>query len=194
MDRILEDEHDDRRARELIAWIEATAGASCSRCSNALCAHELLLASALGHKRAPICGTCAARELGTPDVRELGEHLLGHFRHRACYGAAWSHAIDREPDCPLSSLGRGGQPMTSAVRHELPSTLAHETWDAGDLGCGDLVLELRLRMRALRTGEVLELFARDPGAGADLPAWCGMTGHEMLDARPPRFLIRRRRD
>ncbi|MBK7875403.1 MAG: sulfurtransferase TusA family protein [Planctomycetes bacterium] len=71
---------------------------------------------------------------------------------------------------------------------------AHETWDAGDLGCGELVLELRVRMRALKAGEVLELVARDPGASEDLPAWCRMTGHELLHARAPRFLLRRRRD
>ncbi|MCC7012335.1 MAG: sulfurtransferase TusA family protein [Planctomycetes bacterium] len=76
------------------------------------------------------------------------------------------------------------------MRAELP----HETWDAGELGCGELVLDLRLRMRALGAGEILELIARDPGAPEDLPAWCRMTGHELVDARPPRFLLRRRSD
>jgi tRNA 2-thiouridine synthesizing protein A len=57
-------------------------------------------------------------------------------------------------------------------------------WDAGDLGCGELVLELRLRMRRLASGEVLRLTARDPGAPADLPAWCGLTGHRLLHTDP----------
>jgi tRNA 2-thiouridine synthesizing protein A len=41
------------------------------------------------------------------------------------------------------------------------------------------VLELRRRVRAA-PGLVFKLIARDPGAPADLPAWCGMTGHQLL--------------
>ena len=43
-------------------------------------------------------------------------------------------------------------------------------WDAGDLGCGDLVLELRARLEAMRPGQLLRLTAHDPGARADIPA------------------------
>ena len=57
---------------------------------------------------------------------------------------------------------------------------AHATWDAGDLGCGELVLELRTRLGGLRPGEVFRLIARDPGAPQDLPAWCRMTGHTLV--------------
>lgn len=57
-------------------------------------------------------------------------------------------------------------------------------WDAGDLGCGDLILELRLRMRRLDSGQVLRLTARDPGAPADIPAWCRMTGNPLLQTDP----------
>ncbi|MBL8842868.1 MAG: sulfurtransferase TusA family protein [Planctomycetes bacterium] len=71
---------------------------------------------------------------------------------------------------------------------------AAHCYDAGDLGCGDLVLELRLRLRELAPGSLLEVIARDPGAPADLPAWCGLTGHTLLEAAPPRYLIRRRPD
>jgi tRNA 2-thiouridine synthesizing protein A len=53
-------------------------------------------------------------------------------------------------------------------------------WNAGDLSCGDLVLELRRRVRAA-PGQVFKVIARDPGAPADLPAWCSMTGHQLLD-------------
>lgn len=65
----------------------------------------------------------------------------------------------------------------------MPDTFpAHDIeWDAGDLACGDLVLELRRRVRAA-PGQVFKLIARDPGAPADLPAWCGMTGHQLLAA------------
>lgn len=65
-------------------------------------------------------------------------------------------------------------------------------WDAGDLGCGDLVLELMNRTKAMAPGQVLRLVALDPGAPADIPAWCRMTGHALLSAQPPVYLIRRK--
>lgn len=43
-------------------------------------------------------------------------------------------------------------------------------WDAGAMGCGELILELRTRMRALRPGQVLRLIAHDPGAIEDMSA------------------------
>lgn len=58
-----------------------------------------------------------------------------------------------------------------------------QEWDAGDLGCGDLVLALRGRLRDM-PGQVLKLVARDPGAVADIPAYCRMTGHQLLHDDP----------
>ena len=66
-----------------------------------------------------------------------------------------------------------------------------ERWDAGDMGCGELVMALRLRLRGM-PGRVLELTASDAGAPADLPAWCRMTGHELLRTEPPRYWIKAR--
>lgn len=56
-------------------------------------------------------------------------------------------------------------------------------WDAGHLGCGDLVLALRQRVRA-DPGKVFKVTALDAGAPADIPAWCGMTGHVLLAHDP----------
>ena len=61
-----------------------------------------------------------------------------------------------------------------------------EQWDAGDLGCGELVIHLRTRLLAM-PGKVLKLVARDPGAPADIPAYCRMTGHQLLRAEPATF-------
>jgi tRNA 2-thiouridine synthesizing protein A len=72
-----------------------------------------------------------------------------------------------------------------------PSTVDLE-WDAGDLGCGELVLELRTRLGAMSPGQVLRLIARDPGAPQDMPAWCRMTGHTLVSHRHPVYLIRRK--
>ena len=52
-------------------------------------------------------------------------------------------------------------------------------WNAGEMSCGDLVLELRRRVREA-PGRVIKVIALDAGAPADLPAWCRMTGHALL--------------
>ncbi|MHB2021285.1 MAG: sulfurtransferase TusA family protein [Candidatus Xenobia bacterium] len=65
-------------------------------------------------------------------------------------------------------------------------------WDAGAMGCGELVLELRMRLRDMAPGQVMKLIALDPGAPVDLPAWCGMTGHTLVSAEHPVYRIRRK--
>ena len=69
---------------------------------------------------------------------------------------------------------------------------ADAVWDAGDLGCGELVLHLYRRMQEMRPGAVLRLVALDSGAPADLPAWCRLTGHILLAADHPVYVIRRK--
>lgn len=72
---------------------------------------------------------------------------------------------------------------------DLPSR-ADIDWDAGDLGCGELLLELKIRLKRARPGSTARIVARDPGAPADLPAWCGLTGHRLVFADPPIYWIR----
>ncbi len=67
-----------------------------------------------------------------------------------------------------------------------------QSWDAGGLGCGELVVDLFLRLRAMAPGQTFLLTATDPGARHDIPAWCRLTGHRLLVDAPPRFLIRRK--
>ena len=73
-----------------------------------------------------------------------------------------------------------------------PVPEADVEWNAGDLGCGDLVLELMMRMKTMAPGQLLKLVALDPGAPADIPAWCRMTGHTLVSTTPPVYLIRRK--
>ena len=73
-----------------------------------------------------------------------------------------------------------------------PAVAIDAEWNAGDLGCGELVLELWGRMQGLAPGGVLRLIARDPGAPADIPAWCRLTGHVLVSDVPPVYLIRRK--
>ena len=71
-----------------------------------------------------------------------------------------------------------------------PSFQADDVWDAGDMGCGELIFLLAQRTRSLGPGRVLDLIATDLGAPHDIPAWCRMTGNDLLVARPPHYLIR----
>jgi len=53
--------------------------------------------------------------------------------------------------------------------------------DGGDQGCGGGLLMLMLQaMKRLEPGAVLEVRSTDLGVREDLPAWCRMTGNELL--------------
>jgi tRNA 2-thiouridine synthesizing protein A len=83
--------------------------------------------------------------------------------------------------------------VTDARGRPVPSSLRVDAeWDAGDLACGDLILQLRGRMDSMHPGQVLRLVAQDFGAPEDLPAWCRLTGHALLAAEHPIYLIRRK--
>ena len=59
-----------------------------------------------------------------------------------------------------------------------------EDWDAGELGCGELVMNLRFLLKAMRPGQVIRVRATDTGAVEDLPAWCRMTKDTLLHHDP----------
>ena len=67
-----------------------------------------------------------------------------------------------------------------------------ETWDAGDLGCGELIAALLKRVKNLKPRQTLEVIARDSGAAEDIPAWCRVTGHILRQAEPPNYIIERK--
>jgi len=68
----------------------------------------------------------------------------------------------------------------------------HALWDASDMGCGELLILLSGRLNSLQPGQTLKLIARDPGAVEDIPSWCRLTGHHLLQANHPEYFIQRR--
>jgi tRNA 2-thiouridine synthesizing protein A len=68
----------------------------------------------------------------------------------------------------------------------------HALWDAGDMGCGELIMLLSDRLKALRPGQTLKLVARDSGAVEDIPSWCRLTGNTLIEANHPEYFIRRK--
>ena len=64
-------------------------------------------------------------------------------------------------------------------------------YDAGDKGCGEGPLdEIATLIRELAPGQTLEVRATDPTVVVDLPAWCRLTGHTLIDQQGDRYLIR----
>ena len=70
----------------------------------------------------------------------------------------------------------------------MPGADAH--YDGGETGCGELLLDLLLFSRRQPPGAVVSVLARDPGAPLEIPAWCRLTGHDLLSADHPHYLLR----
>lgn len=69
--------------------------------------------------------------------------------------------------------------------------LEDESWDAGAMGCGELLIALRKRLAAM-PGRTLKVTATDPGAVEDIPAWCRITGHALQRMEGSSYWIRAR--
>ena len=55
--------------------------------------------------------------------------------------------------------------------------------DARHMLCPLPIIKTQDRVAELSTGDVLEVTCTDPGALNDLPAWCKINGHEVLETR-----------
>jgi 5-methyltetrahydropteroyltriglutamate--homocysteine methyltransferase len=74
------------------------------------------------------------------------------------------------------------------------SASPHAVLDGGDLDCGSgLLLLIRKQIDPLDPGQVLEIRSTEQSVEEDLPAWCRMTGNDLLNAtkegRQLRFLV-----
>lgn len=47
--------------------------------------------------------------------------------------------------------------------------------------CPMPVIRTQDRVEQLQAGDVLTVFCTDPGAIHDIPAWCRVNGHEIID-------------
>ena len=43
------------------------------------------------------------------------------------------------------------------------------------------VIRVQEKVAKLAPGDVVEVWATDPGTRSDIPAWCRINGHRMLD-------------
>jgi tRNA 2-thiouridine synthesizing protein A len=84
-------------------------------------------------------------------------------------------------------------PQPLSTQHSALST-DESLYDAGPTGCGELLMNLRIRLKDMQPGSVLAVKAYDSGVREDLPAWCRLTGHRLLSATHPDYRIERRKD
>ncbi len=84
--------------------------------------------------------------------------------------------------------------MSNRTRMQTPNSLSAPQvyWDAGEMGCGELILQLKVRFQNLGPSEVFQLRADDGGAIEDIPAWCGMTGNTLLHQQHPNYWIQKK--
>ena len=61
--------------------------------------------------------------------------------------------------------------------------MSHFVLDARQLLCPLPVIRAQNRVAQLSPGDTLEVRATDPGALHDIPAWCRVHGHEVLETR-----------
>ena len=75
-------------------------------------------------------------------------------------------------------MGDSGKDQGPAFRHPFEPAVR---FDGGDLDCGSgLLLQIRRRIDPLDRGQLLEIRSTEPSVAEDLPAWCRMTGNELV--------------
>ena len=55
--------------------------------------------------------------------------------------------------------------------------------DARNLLCPMPVIRTQDRVKALNIGDILEVRCTDPGALNDIPAWCRIHGHRVVEVK-----------
>ncbi len=200
------DTSDDESLARLEQHVAALRDGRCIDCRRVLCGHESLFNVAMGLMTKPRCVSCMAAGLAMSPVG-LRDHLWAHFQRRDCYGEVWRRVNEREgfprlglPACLWPDSGGknadavdGRETDADAAPIRAPDGIVvAEYWDAGQIACGDLVLAIRLRMDKLASRATLKLVAQDSGAKEDLPAWCRLTGHQLLAQSHPEYWIQRK--
>ena len=65
-----------------------------------------------------------------------------------------------------------------------------KTLDCIWLFCPMPIVKTKEEIEKLKSGDLLEILADDPGFEKDLPAWCRMTGNELLEIKKEGNLLK----
>lgn len=58
-----------------------------------------------------------------------------------------------------------------------------KTLDCTGLFCPVPIIQTKQEIEKMKSGEILEILADDPGFEKDLPAWCKLTGEEFIEIK-----------
>lgn len=61
--------------------------------------------------------------------------------------------------------------------------MTQQSLDARRLLCPLPVIRVQERVKTLSAGDVLEVVCTDPGVLSDIPAWCRINGHQVLETQ-----------
>lgn len=59
--------------------------------------------------------------------------------------------------------------------------MSDHSLDARRMLCPMPVIKTQDRVESLSKGDILNVTCTDPGAANDIPAWCRINGHKLLD-------------
>jgi TusA-related sulfurtransferase len=98
------------------------------------------------------------------------------------------HIID------MALLCSGFWPDSEPTMQTAPALFnADGFYDAGAKGCADGPLDdIAGLMRRMNPGQTLEVHASALSVAEDVPAWCRMAGHELVEHEGENYLIRRK--
>jgi tRNA 2-thiouridine synthesizing protein A len=75
------------------------------------------------------------------------------------------------------------------------ATIIVKTLDLRGLSCPLPIVKTAQAIRTLALGDLIEVYATDPGSVPDFDAWCTTTGHELVERTEEpgvyRFVIRK---
>jgi len=60
--------------------------------------------------------------------------------------------------------------------------MAHHQLDTQGLLCPMPVIKTQNKIKELAVGDTLEVLASDPGVMHDIPAWCRINGHTIVES------------
>lgn len=77
----------------------------------------------------------------------------------------------------------------------MPRIVSDRQLDGGERKCGELLVMIFRTIKAMQPAEVLEVVGYSAGTMHDIPAWCRLTGNQLLavePGEPAHFFIRKK--
>lgn len=170
---------------------------------------ELVNGGLLNSTRGPSGGYKLSRPVDEISLLDVISVLQGDVSPATCAGIDDDNACSRLEGCGLvgvwsrlkianedvlrqtmlSDIIAGGPPADGDI------TVPDEKLDCIGVSCPMPIVKISERMRQLKTGDILEVWADDEGAKADIPAWCIGSGNEFIGreefGKQMKFLIQK---